>query len=97
MENLRKLKKLSPTRSRNDCLYAIKINYTSVMQSLSILSIICKKQTDRAEANALKNKINTYDFILLLVFKCKVLENINLVSKQLQNINFDIGRAFDIL
>lgn len=93
------LKKLCPTRwaSRNDCLSAIRINYKSVMQSLSTLSLICKKQADRAEANSIQNKMSTYEFILLLVFQCKVLENINLVSKQLQSSTIDIGRACDLI
>lgn len=93
------LKRLCPTRwsSRFDCLCAIKINYRSVMQCLSTLSLICKKTADRAEANSIQNKICTYDFILLLVFQNKVLENINLVSKQLQSPTFDIGRACDLV
>ncbi|CAH1113792.1 unnamed protein product [Psylliodes chrysocephalus] len=99
MEQFTKFKKLCPTRwaSRFDCLCALRINYKSVMQCLSTLSLFSKKQIDRVEANSIQNKTNKYDFILLLVFQSRVLESINLVSKQLQGSTFDIGRACDLI
>ena len=36
------------------------------MQSLSTLSLICKKQADGAEANCIQNKISLFEFIVCL-------------------------------
>ncbi|CAH0555468.1 unnamed protein product [Brassicogethes aeneus] len=93
------LKRLCPTRwsSCLDCLSAIKYNYKCVMQCLSTFILICKKTSDRIEANSLQKSMSSYDFILLLVYQSKILENISLVSKLLQSSTVDLGRACELL
>lgn len=95
----RTLKKLCPTRwsSRFDCLIAIKYNYESVLKCLTTLALISKNLSDRNEASSLQNKMMTYEFILLLVFQSKVLEVVNLISKQLQTPDFDLGKACSLI
>lgn len=41
--------------------------------------------------------METFDFVLLLVFQSKVLKNINLISKLLQSPNADIQNASQLL
>lgn len=93
------LKKLNPTRwsSRFDSLQAIRSNFLAVMNCLSVLSISLKKNEDRNQASALRNKMSCFEFVLLLIFQDRVLHSTNLASKILQLPSMDLALASQIL
>lgn len=93
------LKKLCPTRwsSRFDSLLSIKQNFINILQCLSCIILKSKKRAERDEASNLRKNMETFDFVLLLVFQSKVLKNINLISKLLQSPNADIENASQLL
>ena len=67
------------------------------MICLSKIILLSKKKDDIFQASSLQKKMGSFEFILLLVFQSKVLENVNRLSKTLQNIDIAIGEACDLL
>ena len=51
------------------------------------------KQNERNEAISLKKKVKNYNFIMLLVFHCKILQTIDAASKALQSKAIDLSNA----
>ena len=56
-----------------------------------------EKKGERGEASGLKKKMEKFSFIFLVVLQTKVLESVNVVSKQLQDTNTDIEKAVKLL
>lgn len=85
------LKTLCTTRwsSRWHSVSAIRYNFVSILKVLSTIILTSQKRDERDEAQAIKKKIERFDFIILLVFQTEILENIDLTSKLLQKA--DIG------
>lgn len=85
------LKTLCTTRwsSRWQSVSAIRYNFVSILKVLSTIILTSKKRDERDEALAIKNKMERFEFIILLVFQTEILENIDLTSKLLQKA--DIG------
>lgn len=52
--------------------------------------MVSKKSNERAKDLALKNKIECFDFILMLEFQFGVMQSVNLVSKLMQSPNVDL-------
>lgn len=95
----RTLKNLCTTRwsSRHDSVISLRYNYIVVVKILSNLALTSKNQDERSEAQSLKKKMETFDFIFLIVLQSKILENINLISKMLQTENLDLENAANLL
>lgn len=89
------LKKLCPTRwsSRTDSLKALRYSYMDVMKALSNIILLSKSPKDRAEAMGLKKQLEKFSFIFQIVVQTKILETINVVSKLLQNKDYDLFEA----
>jgi hypothetical protein len=64
---------------------------------LSCIIITSKKAKERNEAIGLKNKMESFTFVLLLVIQVKVLEKINITSKLLQSITADLMKTYSLL
>lgn len=93
------LKKLNPTRwaGRFDAIYALKARFVDVMQCLSRIIIQSSKRDERSEAIALRMQMDNFTFVFLLVMQCKVLQELNIVSKLLQTKDDELGKAASLL
>lgn len=93
------LKTLNPTRwaGRYEAVFALKERFGDVMKELSKLIVTSDKAKERNDAIGLKKKLESFDFVLLLVVQTKVLQQINIVSKCLQSESMDIVKAYDLL
>lgn len=93
------LKRMCPTRwsSQNDSVNALKYNFSSVMNCLSKIILISKKKHEIEEAANIQKNMNSFEFVLLLVFQSKVLSYINLASKTLQSPDITLEEACDLL
>ena len=96
--NKLKLKRLCTTRwsSRIDAVRAIKNRYSNIMKVLcKIILTGDKKQRDGAIS--IKVKMESFEFVLLLVVWERVLTSLNMASKQLQNVKTDLGASVTLL
>lgn len=93
------LKLLNPTRwaGRHDAVYALKHRFFDVMKCLSRIILTSQKCKERNEAIQIKKKLETFDFVLLLVIQCKILESLNIVSKSLQSDSVELLSAYNLL
>ena len=94
-----KLKALCPTRwsSREKCIIALRYRYVDVMKALININLIERKNDIIAEALGLQKKLESFEFVFLLVVLSKMFESVNTVSKMLQNDTIDLMSASNIL
>ncbi|KAM9330997.1 zinc finger MYM-type protein 1-like [Gastrophryne carolinensis] len=93
------LKQLCPTRwaSRHDTLIALRFRFKDVLQALSKIIILSTKPKERDEASSLKAKLESFEFIFIIVLQSKILENVNPVSKLLQSKDMDLSTATKLI
>ncbi|KAF3859013.1 hypothetical protein F7725_021412 [Dissostichus mawsoni] len=93
------MKRLCPTRwcSRHDAIAALRYRYVDIMKALTKIALVSEKREERDEATALKNHMEKFSFIFLVVQQTKILENMNAVSKMLQAKDVDIHKAVGLL
>ena len=60
-------------------------------------NIALQKEKECAEAIGLKNAMENFEFVLMVVIQGKILETVNLVSKVLQNKDIDVLQATSML
>ncbi|XP_077301149.1 zinc finger MYM-type protein 1-like [Arctopsyche grandis] len=89
------LKRLNPTRwsSRLDSINALRYSYTDVLKCLTEIILKSKRKDEQSEAKGLKKKMESFEFILLLVPFDNILQPLNFVSKLLQSKNVDVISA----
>ncbi|XP_077292326.1 zinc finger MYM-type protein 1-like [Arctopsyche grandis] len=89
------LKRLNPTRwsSRLDSINALRYSYTDVLKCLTEIILKSKRKDEQSEAKGLKKKMESFEFILLLVLFDNILQPLNFVSKLLQSKNVDVISA----
>lgn len=80
------LKKLTPTRwsSRHDALEALRFRYVDVLKCLSNIILTSCNKTEINEAKSLRNQLEKFETIFLIVLETKLLKTIDAVSKLLQ-------------
>lgn len=95
----RTLKKLCPTRwsSRFDSIFALKNGFAQVMMCLENIILFSNKPCETREAKTIRNEMNLFEFIVMLVLQCKILTAINIVSKYLQDPSIDLLTASSLL
>ena len=93
------LKTLNPTRwaGRYEAVFALKVRFIEVQKALTKTILLSNKSDERNEAISLKKKIENYNFVMLLVFHCKILQTIDAASKALQSKATDLSSALKIL
>ena len=93
------LKKLCVTRwtSRIDSVRAVRDRYPHIMRVLTNLSLTSKNKKERDDANCLKKKIDSFEFILFIVIWERILRAINAASRELQSPNLDLSVASRML
>ena len=67
------------------------------MNCLTTIVLLATKKKDRDEALALRNKISTFDFVLMLVFQYNILQHINHTAKVLQYPDIKLDQACEWL
>ncbi|XP_026483030.1 zinc finger MYM-type protein 1-like [Ctenocephalides felis] len=89
------LKTLNPTRwaGRYDAVFALKVRFVEVQKALAKTILFSCKSDERNEAVSLKKKIENFNFVMLLVFHCKILQIIDATSKALQSKDADLSNA----
>lgn len=78
------LKKFCPTRcsSHYEAVTALRYRYNDVMKALAKLSLTSRKKDER-EAASLKQAMEKFSFVCLVVLQSKILERTNVISKLL--------------
>ncbi|XP_026481919.1 zinc finger MYM-type protein 1-like [Ctenocephalides felis] len=89
------LKILNPTRwaGRYDAVFALKVRFVEVQKALAKTILFNCKPDERNEAVSLEKKIENFNFEMLLVFHCKILQIIDAASKALQSKDADLSNA----
>lgn len=93
------LKTLNPTRfsGRYDAVHALKQRFCDILKCLSQIILKTKKSNERNMALGIQKKIETFDFVFLLVLQDEILQIMNLPSKLLQSEKIDLFFAHDQL
>ncbi len=88
-----------PTRwsSRVTAIRAIKNRYLCILKVLCKISLTSNSTKERADANGLRKKIETFEFLVFLVFWERLLLVIDRASRELQSSEMDLGRAAILL
>ena len=93
------LKRLCETRwsSRVDAVRAVRDRYPHIMKILTRLALTSTKKKERDDAKFLKEKMDSYEFILFIVIWERILRAINSTSKELQSPKLDLSIASRLL
>lgn len=93
------LKKVCVTRweARHDAVYVLKDRYIDVLKSLTNISLTSRKTEERTKSIGLKNKIESFEFVLLLTIWENILRLLYSVSKLLQSPNTTLHQACELL
>lgn len=89
------LKKVCPTRweARHDSVFALKERYFDIIKALTHILLTSHKSDEKNLGGSLKKKLESAEFVLILSFWERILRSLNVVSKTLQLINFNIEFA----
>jgi len=68
-----------------------------VVKALGNISLVERKKDIIAEALGLQKKLESFEFVFLLVVLTKMFESVNTVSKMLQTDTIDLMRASNLL
>uniref|UniRef100_A0A2H1W7G9 SFRICE_021061 n=1 Tax=Spodoptera frugiperda TaxID=7108 RepID=A0A2H1W7G9_SPOFR len=93
------LKTLNPTRwaGRFDAIFDLIVRFIEIQKALTKTILLCSKANERNQAILLKKKLENYNFVVLLVFNCKILQTIDAASKALQSKNIDLSISSNLL
>ena len=93
------IKNLCPTRweSRYQTVLAMRLRYKDVLKTLANITLTACNTEAKQEARALTKSLERFEFIFLLHMWEKVLRNVNIVSKKMQNIDMDISLTHGLL
>jgi len=83
--------------ARYDAVYALKDRYIDVLKSLTNISLPSQKTEERTKSIGIKNKIGSFEFILLLTIWENILRPLYTVSKLLQSPNTTLHQACELL
>lgn len=93
------LKKVCNTRweARHTAVYALKVNYIQVLKSLTNITLTSSKSDEKNTAVSLKKKMESFEFIILMIIWEKVLKPLSVVSKILQSPQTSLHQAVEYL
>ena len=93
------LKALNPTRwfGRYDAVYALKERFCDVMKCLIHIRLTNTKPKEKNEAMAIKKQIENFDFVCMLVMRCKILQIVSIPLKAMQYKTIDLISAHKLL
>jgi len=89
------LKKLCKTRwsSRVDAVRAVIDRYPHIMKVLTRLILTSEKKKERDDAKSLKERMDSFEFVLFIVMWERILRAMNSTSKELQSPKVDLSVA----
>lgn len=89
------IKKLTPTRwsSRHDALEALRFRYVDILKTLAKIMLTSTNKAEVNEAKSLRNHLEKFETVFLVVFQNKILKNIDALSKLLQKKEQNIEAA----
>ena len=89
------LKKLCKTRwsSRVDAVRAVRDRYPHIMKVLTHLILTSGKKMERDDAKSLKEKMDSFEFVLFIVMWERILRAMNSTSQELQPPKMDLSVA----
>ena len=89
------LKKLCATRwsSRVVAVRAVRDRYPHIMKVLIRLILTSEKKKERGDAKSLKEKMDSFEFVLFIVMWERILRAMNSTSKELQSPKLDLSVA----
>ncbi|KAE9532787.1 hypothetical protein AGLY_009868, partial [Aphis glycines] len=93
------LKKVCNTRweARHSSVYALKENFINVLKFLTNISLTSKKSDELNRAKSLLKKMQSFEFVLLIIIWENVLKPLSVVSKMLQCSQTSIHQASEFL
>jgi hypothetical protein len=93
------LKKLNPTRwaGRLTTLMGVKHRYCAVLKALTRIILEQRNAAEREEAVRLRNALQSFEFVLLVVVLTKVMSAVNAASIYLQSKDVDLLTAVEKL
>lgn len=93
------LKKMCATRweARHNALFSLKQRFVDVLKAFTRIQLTSTKKDEINIATALKKKLESAEFVLLLCVWEKILKSLFVVSKILQSVNIDLQQAFELL
>ncbi|XP_008183115.1 uncharacterized protein LOC103309443 [Acyrthosiphon pisum] len=93
------LKKLCATRweARHNALYSLRMRFVDILKALTKLQLTSTKKNERDMALALKKKLESPEFILILCVWENILKSMQFVSKKLQSVDLHLQQALDQL
>lgn len=92
------IKKLAPTRwsSRHDALDALRFRYVHILKALSKIILVSTNSTEISEARSLKNHLEKFETIVLIIIETNILKKVDTVSKLLQQKEQNIEQASNL-
>ncbi|CAI6356258.1 unnamed protein product [Macrosiphum euphorbiae] len=93
------LKKVCNSRweARHSSVYALKENFINVLKSLTNISLTSKKSDELNRAKSLFKKMQSFEFVLLIIIWENVLKPLSVVSKMFQCSQISIHQASEVL
>ena len=93
------LKKLCTTRwtSRIDSVRALRDRYVHILKVLTRLSLVNENSKEKSTAIGLRKKMESYEFIVFIVFWERLLRTFNTASRELQSPKVDLSAASRLL
>ncbi|XP_060853519.1 zinc finger MYM-type protein 1-like [Rhopalosiphum padi] len=93
------LKKVCATRweARHNALFSLKQRFVDVLKAFTRIQLTSTKKDEINIATALKKKLESAEFVLLLCIWEKILKSLFVVSKILQSVSIDLQQAFELL
>jgi len=83
--------------SRHTAVFALKERFIDVIKCLTVISITSNKKDERDVSKALKNKMESSEFVLILYIWENILRYLNTVSKILQSKDISLENASMLL
>jgi len=89
------IKKLCTVRweSRHNALFSLKQRFLDILKALTNIELVNDKKDEVNIAQDLKKKLESVEFVILLIIWEKILKSLFIVSKFLQSININLQQA----
>ncbi|KAF0704663.1 zinc finger MYM-type protein 1-like [Aphis craccivora] len=93
------LKKVCATRweAHHNALFSLKQRFVDILKAFTRVQLTSTKKDEINTATALKKKLESAEFVLLLCTWEKILKSLFVVSKILQSVSIDLQQAFELL
>jgi len=93
------LKKVCSTRwsSRHQAISPIRFNFLNILKALTKIILLSKNKNEISEAKQLVKSLESFSFVLTLVFVSDILRKVDCISQLLQQRDIDLHKATGLL